>query len=121
MMPLKPAGSDKGIGSKDEVNEQDLLASPTAPRDIPIKESHATPLLRNVTTLLDTKRIKNNRSAANKAARPVGTSALADVEKTAGTSSKRKRKSWTSLKEIAQTSEHGSSRSVANLTIPFFL
>ncbi|KAJ7952308.1 RNAse P, Rpr2/Rpp21 subunit [Quillaja saponaria] len=118
-MLFKSSELEKGIGSKDGLNEQDLLASPAVQGDIPIMESPATPSLRNVTTLLETKRRK--RSASKKAAGPAGITAPADAEKTGGSSSKRRRKSWTSLKEIAQSSGHDNSRSVANLTIPFFL
>ncbi|BAT92048.1 hypothetical protein LR48_Vigan05g171600 [Vigna angularis] len=42
-----------------------------------------------------------------------------EVAKSAGTSSKRRRKSWTSLKEIAQKNEQNSQ--IANFTIPFIL
>ncbi|KAK7277562.1 hypothetical protein RJT34_22577 [Clitoria ternatea] len=42
------------------------------------------------------------------------------VEKIESTRSKRRRKSWTSLKAIAQSNDHENNQ-IANLTIPFFL
>ncbi|KAG8374954.1 hypothetical protein BUALT_Bualt10G0049200 [Buddleja alternifolia] len=74
----------------------------------------ATPLPATCLSLLDSKRRKRSRSVAKKAAEPE----TDDAEKSLHESSKRRRKTWTSLKEIA-SSEHG--KKLSNLTIPFFI
>ncbi|KAH0678521.1 hypothetical protein KY284_019606 [Solanum tuberosum] len=64
----------------------------------------ATPLSTvTVTSLLDSKKRKRNRKGSKKKAEPQDGSSMTDAEKTVSTSSKRKKKSWTSLKEIAET------------------
>lgn len=114
-MLRESARLEKDIISKDEDNERDTFASRAAATDVPIIDSPMTPpvgKLTNTTLLEGNKRKRNNRLATKKAIEPASLSAKA-AEKTAGSSRKR-RKSWTSLKEIAQSSER-------NMSIPFFL
>lgn len=121
--PIKHESSklEKTIVSKDEANEIDVLASQVVAEDAPLNDgSPATPLSIGTTTLLEGKKRRRNNSISKKATKTANMSAKVDVEKTVGTSSKRRRKSWTSLKEIAESNEHDKSR-LANLTIPFFL
>ncbi|XP_016441598.1 uncharacterized protein LOC107767190 [Nicotiana tabacum] len=81
----------------------------------------ATPLSTvTVTSLLDSKRKKRNRTVSKKKVEPQDGSSVTDAEKTVSTSSKRKRKSWTSLKEIAE-SEGSNSRKFSNISVPFVL
>ncbi|KAJ9703111.1 hypothetical protein PVL29_004751 [Vitis rotundifolia] len=99
----------------------DSPATPTVATDTPITNSPATPLVRTGNTLLGGKRRKRNKPGSSKQAEPESNSASADTQKSVSTSNKRRRKSWTSLREIAETSEQGNTRNIANLTIPFFL
>ncbi|OVA14055.1 RNAse P [Macleaya cordata] len=94
--------------------------NPVIARDIPIEKSPATPVERVQMILSDGKRRKRNRSGCNKQVGTESNSATMDAEKATAGSSKRKRKSWSSLKEIAENSERKSS-DVVNLTIPFLL
>ncbi|KAL5193836.1 hypothetical protein HKD37_20G055993 [Glycine soja] len=94
---------EKGILSKDEANEINVFPL----RDVANVDGLATPSSTNTTTL------------SKKAIKTINKSAK-QVAKSASTSNKRRRKSWTSLKEIAQSNEH-KNNPIANLTIPFFL
>ncbi|PWA62208.1 RNAse P, Rpr2/Rpp21 subunit [Artemisia annua] len=60
-----------------------------------------TPLTKPTLTLLDSKKKNRNRSAAKKTPAPNSTSEAPNVS----TSNRRRRKSWTSLKEIAKNNE----------------
>ncbi|KAK4748650.1 hypothetical protein SAY87_015236 [Trapa incisa] len=76
------------------------------------EESPTTPLIK----LLDAKRRKRNRPGSKKPAEPQS----ADVPASTGAvSSKRRRKSWSSLKEIAESNE--CNRNITHLKIPFVL
>ncbi|XP_051151214.1 uncharacterized protein LOC127265464 [Andrographis paniculata] len=76
-------------------------------------------------SLLDSRRKKRNRSAAKKVVEHEHAQATMDTDTDAGksmSSNKRRKKSWTSLKEIAQSNEHDASKNrLSNLTIPFFI
>ncbi|KAH0694930.1 hypothetical protein KY285_022027 [Solanum tuberosum] len=81
----------------------------------------ATPLSTvMVTSLLDSRKRKRNRTGSKKKAEPQDGSSMTDAEKTVSTSSKRKKKSWTSLKEIAE-SQSSNSRKFSNISVPFIL
>ncbi|XP_030551646.1 uncharacterized protein LOC115756102 [Rhodamnia argentea] len=110
--PLVSCGQSMGSGRGDETKEASQMSSPAVKVDTLAKVSPPTPLTK---TLLDGKRQKRSRSGAKRQTQPES----ADAEATAGASSKRRRKSWTSLKEIAESSEHGTSRNIASLKIPF--
>ncbi|XP_028760711.1 uncharacterized protein LOC114739484 [Neltuma alba] len=99
---------EKRIMNKDEANETNMFVSQaTAATDVPTIHSPA----------LEGSKRKRNRLGSNKASEPPSMSAKKDAEKTISTSSKRRRKSWTSLNQIAQSSEHHSR--IANLSVPF--
>ncbi|WMV43894.1 hypothetical protein MTR67_037279, partial [Solanum verrucosum] len=81
----------------------------------------ATPLSTvTITSLLDSKKRKRNRTGSKKKVEPQDGSSMTDAEKTVPTSSKRKKKSWTSLKEIAE-SQSSNSRKFSNISVPFIL
>ncbi|KAK4842803.1 hypothetical protein QYF36_000310 [Acer negundo] len=105
--------------SKDKVSKLDEVTLPAIAGDAPVSNCPVTPV-RTKLTLEVTKR-KRNKSGTKKPPESESTSAVVDAEKTAGTSTKRRRKSWTSLKEIAERSGHDNSRNITNLTIPFSL
>ncbi|XP_030454033.1 uncharacterized protein LOC115675486 [Syzygium oleosum] len=109
-VPPVSYGQAMGSGRGDETKEASQMSSPAVKVETLEKVSPSTPLTK---TLLDGKRQKRNRSGAKRPTQPES----ADAEATAGASSKRRRKSWTSLKEIAESSEH--SRNIASLKIPF--
>ncbi|KAK4728749.1 hypothetical protein R3W88_021737 [Solanum pinnatisectum] len=71
-----------------------------------------------VTSLLDSKKRKRNRTGSTKKAEPQDGSSMTNAEKTVSPSSKRKKKSWTSLKEIAE-SQSSNSRKFSNISVPF--
>ncbi|XP_019445185.1 PREDICTED: uncharacterized protein LOC109348999 [Lupinus angustifolius] len=119
--PIKhePSKLENSIISKDEVNETDVLASQVVAKGpTHIDDSSATPSSIGIPTLLEGNKRKKNSTSKKAAETPSMSAKVGD--KTVGASSKRRRKSWTSLKEIAQRNEFDKSR-VANLTIPFFL
>jgi hypothetical protein len=115
----KCASLEKSSNSKDDISKTDEIASPAFTGEISTTDSPATPLVG--TNLLDAKRRKRNRSISKKPAGTESNSAPTDVEKAASTSNKRRKKSWTSLREIADSAEHDSSPKITNLTIPFCL
>ncbi|XP_073127767.1 uncharacterized protein [Henckelia pumila] len=102
-------------------NKMATVAFPITDRQSLEPSSPSTPLPTTGRSLLDSNRRKRNRPSAKKAAEPDGNSTAADTEKSRCTSSKRRRKSWTSLKEIAQNAEHDSIKRFNNLTIPLFM
>ncbi|XP_059460662.1 uncharacterized protein LOC132189863 [Corylus avellana] len=120
-MLQKCASLEKSSRSKDDISKTDEIASPTFAGEIPTTDSPATPLVRSGTILLDAKRRKRNRSISKKPAGTESNSTPTDVEKAASTSNKRRKKSWTSLREIADSADHDSSPKITNLTIPFCL
>ncbi|KAK3005766.1 hypothetical protein RJ639_017578 [Escallonia herrerae] len=111
----KSARSEQG--TKVEINRTDKTASPDIGKDDSATKSPETPLM----TLLEQKKRKRNRSASKKSVESGSSSVPVDTEKAVSTSCKRRRKSWTSLKDIAESSDHGNSRSINNVVIPFFM
>ncbi|KAL7160098.1 hypothetical protein ABFS83_01G071600 [Erythranthe nasuta] len=102
-----------------EVNKADAAALPTMDGHNNLETSSpATPLPVKRLTLLDSKR-KRKRSGAKKVAEPEINST---AENSVPASSKKRKKSWTTLKEIAQSSsKHDNGNKLSNLTIPFFI
>ncbi|TYK16632.1 Rpr2 domain-containing protein [Cucumis melo var. makuwa] len=92
-------------------------------RDIPTLDAPATPLTLTAMTLLDSKRRKRKKPSSKNRTEPESCSApTSHGEKSEDTSKrKRNRKSWTSLKEIAQREEEKGKQNVAGLAIPFSL
>ncbi|PON62870.1 RNAse P, Rpr2/Rpp21 subunit [Parasponia andersonii] len=135
----KPVSSQKDSRGKDEVNKKDEPALPVVDEvnnkkdeptllsllerseEFPIIDSTATPVVRIGTTLLEAKKRKRNRSTTKKPAESEDSSIPTNSEKTSGMSSKRRRKSWTTLKEIADSKEQGKKQDITTLPIPFFL
>ncbi|KAH6761532.1 hypothetical protein C2S52_018965 [Perilla frutescens var. hirtella] len=84
--------------------------------------SPATPLPETGLSLLDSKRRKRNRSCAKKVAEPQISSTAVDSEKSIQSSSKRRKKSWTSLKQIVDSSgQKDIGKKLLDLTIPLFI
>ena len=120
----KPVRSENVSKGKDEVQKMDepnlpLLLETSG--EFPITDSPATPVVRIGTTLLEAKKRKRNRSTAKKPAEPENSSIPTNAEKSISMSSKRRKKSWTTLKEIADSSEQGKKNDISNLPIPFLL
>lgn len=78
-----------------------------------------TPLARTGMTLLEARSKKRNRSKPKKATESQISSTEAGETVTA--SNKRKRKTWTSLKEIAESGDNSNRRNLTKLPIPFFI
>ncbi|XP_050235966.1 uncharacterized protein LOC126686001 isoform X2 [Mercurialis annua] len=106
---------------KIEMAKIDEIALPPVSGDISIVHSPTTPLMKNGPSLLDANRRKRNRSGSKKSEEFEDSKAAKDGEGTANASSKRKRKSWASLKEMAESNQQDSPGNIANLTIPFFM
>ncbi|KAF3966831.1 hypothetical protein CMV_009105 [Castanea mollissima] len=115
---------------KDDTYKTNEIASPALAMEnpttngpvtplVPTTDSPVTPLVSSGSTLLEARRRKRNRSALKKPAGPENSTPI-DVEKTVS-SNKRRRKSWTSLKEIAESTDYVSSRNITNLAIPLFI
>ncbi|EEF32658.1 conserved hypothetical protein [Ricinus communis] len=117
-IPERSVSLENVSGIKDEMVKMDEITLPPLSGDTCITNSPATPLVKSGATLLDAKRRKRNKSGAKETD---SNKASKDSERTVNASSKRKRKSWTSLKEIAESKEHDSTRNVTNLTIPFLI
>ena len=96
-----------------------LAAEPAAvAREVSLEKSPSTPLDR-LTNLAKNRKRKKNGPAPNNASSS-GSSSVTLNSATAG-SSKRKRKGWSSLKEIAERNEALRSQSIGNFAIPFSL
>lgn len=111
--------SEKGSVSKNEANEINVFPSRVVANDVALMDGLATPSSTNMATLLEGKERRSDSSLSKNAVKTTNTPAV-EVAKSASTSNKRRRKSWTSLKEIAQNNEHKNSQ-FANLKLPFFL
>ncbi|GLU05806.1 hypothetical protein SLE2022_228840 [Rubroshorea leprosula] len=98
---------------KDKPCNVEVIPLPAIAEDNP-----TTPLVKIGRTLLDGNKRKRNKSGSKRSAECNGNSTTIDAEKTVGASSKRRRKSWMSLKEIAESNEKSNSRNV--ISIPFF-
>ncbi|KAJ0105748.1 hypothetical protein Patl1_17729 [Pistacia atlantica] len=94
-----------------EVIKVDEITLPAIAEDSCNSNSPVTPSVKPKVTL-DGKKTKRNKSGTKKPVESEINSAT--TEKTVWGSSK-KRKSWTSLKEIAERSEHDSSQNITNL------
>ncbi|KAI3691790.1 hypothetical protein L6452_31592 [Arctium lappa] len=81
-------------------------------KDDPAASGPATPL--TTMTLLESKMKKRTRSGAKKT-----TASESVTEKSVNTSNRRRRKSWSSLKEIAESNDNDNNRRLMNLTVPF--
>ncbi|XP_020231999.1 uncharacterized protein LOC109812445 [Cajanus cajan] len=93
---------EKGTVSKDEVNEINVFPSQVVAKDLTLVDCLATPSSTNTTTLLEGKKRRRDSSLSKNAIKTTNMSAK-EVANSANASSKRRRKSWTSLKEIAQS------------------
>ncbi|XP_026453289.1 uncharacterized protein LOC113354058 [Papaver somniferum] len=106
------------VESETKVTEMDYEVY----KDVPSEKSPATPLNRVPMLLLDAKRRNrnrsNNRSYNNQAANESNPTTT-DAKIVSGSSTKRRRKSWSSLKELAEANEQ--KNDVVNLIIPFRL
>ena len=111
---------EKHVVSKDETGEKDVFASKVVVKDVPNLNGSETPPNKSTPPLLEGKKRRRNSSTSKSAIETPSMSARVDVTRTQSTSTKRRKKSWTSLKEIAQSKERDNSR-VASLAIPFFL
>ena len=109
----------KSTAGEDKVSRSNEITSSTIHEEIPTVDSPATPMVKPVITLLDSKRKQRNKSASKKRSEPENSPAPADGENSVGTTSKRRRKSWTSLKELAEKSEQ--KKNISDLSIPFFM
>ena len=85
------------------------------------ESSLATPLPKPGLSLLDSKRRKRNRSGVKNVDEPPISSAAADMEKSTQASSKRRKRTWTSLKEIAESGGQDAGTKFTNSTVPFFI
>ncbi|XP_042484919.1 uncharacterized protein LOC122065177 isoform X2 [Macadamia integrifolia] len=81
-----------------------------------------TPLVKTSRSLLEGKGKKRKKKGpgSNQAGGSECNSATADTEGAASGSSKRRRKSWTTLKEIVEHSQLENNHKITNLSIPFF-
>nr|GMD74906.1 Ribonuclease P protein component 4 like [Ipomoea batatas] len=88
---------------------------------IALPDEPSTPSLRMDFSLLDSKRKRRNKSGLKKPVESESISTAMDVDQAICTSNKRKRKSWVTLKEMAQSSGQDKSTQFSNISVPFFL
>ena len=103
----------KSTAGEDKVSKSNEITSSA------IAEEIATPMVKPIITLLDSKRKMRNKSASKKRSEPENSPAPVDAENCASTTNKRRRKSWTSLKELAEKSEQ--KEYISDPSIPFFM
>ncbi|KAI3934173.1 hypothetical protein MKW92_043165 [Papaver armeniacum] len=109
--------SVKAIGSnikksEAKVAEMDYVVC----KDVASENNLATPLNRAPMLFLDAKRRKRNRSN-DKQVSTISNSKPGNVEKVSGSLTKRRKKSWSTLKELAEANVQ--KNDIANLIIPF--
>lgn len=85
----------------------------------PSTSSAGTPLPRLGVSLLESMRRKRSRSSIKKVSQTENSPADANAENSVSASKKRKRKSWTSLKDIVESRKDDAYQKLTNLTIPF--
>ncbi|KAL5723334.1 hypothetical protein ACHQM5_006745 [Ranunculus cassubicifolius] len=84
--------------------------------EVGVESSPVTPKL----LLLEGKKKRRRKSLLKDEVGDENKSVTPDVEKTVGESSRKKRKGWSSLKEIAENSA-SNNRNITNLSLPFFI
>lgn len=103
--------------SETQVKEKGDEASPVMTKSVEV-DCPVTPSVKpHASLLLDSKR-KRKALGFKKTADPEISLPMADTEKTSETSRKRKRKSWTTLKEIAKSSEHERVQKISSVVVP---
>ncbi|KAM7257170.1 hypothetical protein ACFE04_012911 [Oxalis oulophora] len=110
--------------TKEGIFKVDNITSPAMSLEFPTGEYLGTPLPKEgtKTTLLDAKSKKRDRSVLKKKDRPQSLTTPINVANGISASSKKKkRKSWTGLKEIAESREKDRNRNIADIKLPFFL
>ncbi|XVF51486.1 hypothetical protein PTKIN_Ptkin04bG0189000 [Pterospermum kingtungense] len=90
--------------SKDDLGKVDVTSAIAKAAENPMTDGPVTPLEKG-RTLLDGKKRNRNKSGTKRPAESEKNPTTPDVEKTIGASSKRRRKSWMSLREIVEISE----------------
>nr|GMD76390.1 Ribonuclease P protein component 4 like [Ipomoea batatas] len=109
--------------SNNKDNKIDIVTSPEIIQGdhIALPDEPSTPSLRMDFSLLDSKRKRRNKSGLKKPVESESISTAMDVDQAICTSNKRKRKSWVTLKEMAQSSGQDKSTQFSNISVPFFL
>ncbi|KAL2533372.1 RNAse P [Abeliophyllum distichum] len=117
--PILPKVASTNI----EANEVNTVGLPIAAAvEGPSTSSPATPLPRTGISILESKRRKRSRSSIKKVSQTESSPADVNAENTVSASNKRKKKSWTSLKDIAESSKNNDNyQKLTNLTIPIFI
>ncbi|XP_077241851.1 RNase P Rpr2/Rpp21 subunit domain protein [Tasmannia lanceolata] len=117
----KPPVSQKNIETRDSISETNFSRhkEDLTTKEIPFESSPVTPVDR--TGLLAKEKRKMNGFSSNKTVGTDKSSATSEMGKSSGRSSKRRRKAWCSLKEIAKSGEHGNTQGISNLAIPFLI
>lgn len=109
-------GKPEAASGRDNMAIAEVAISDKSKDDL---NNPVTPLARKGMTLLEARSRKRNRSKSKKATESQIISTEAGETITA--SNKRKRKTWTSLKEIAESSDNSNRRNLTKLPIPFFI
>ncbi|KAL6549988.1 hypothetical protein OROMI_020476 [Orobanche minor] len=104
-----------------EVTKIDTIHLPTVHGQNLETSSPTTPLPTSGLSLLDSKRRKRNRSHAKKVVETETSSNAGDAEKSKHGSGKRRKRSWTSLKEIAESGGNENSKKLTSFTVPFLI
>ncbi|XVF10603.1 hypothetical protein REPUB_Repub07fG0196700 [Reevesia pubescens] len=105
--------------NKDELSKVDVISSPVIAAENPPTDGPGTPLVRGRTLLAEKKR-NRNKSGSKRPAESENNPSTPDAEKNVCASSKRRRKSWMSLREIVESGKDNNDDS-PNSRIPFLL
>lgn len=117
--PLEQPTNNVKDKETDMFSKVDEIALPAIAEDSPISNSPITPLNSKIT--LEGKKRRRGKPGTKNSSETESNSAITD-DKTVSASSKRKRRtSWTSLKEIAERRENDDGQNITNLPIPFSL
>ncbi|ONK64010.1 uncharacterized protein A4U43_C07F21180 [Asparagus officinalis] len=116
--------SERELGNKEKTDQNVkvplTIGKCECPREVSVEMSPLTPL--EMLANSSKKKRKRNLSASNKDSSTKSTPVTSNCgEGTTVSSSKRKRKGWTSLKKIAESNEAKNSQSISNFAIPFLL
>jgi hypothetical protein len=87
----------KSTAGEDKVSKSNEITFSAIAEEIPSVDSPATPMVKPIIILLDSKRKMRNKSASKKRSEPENSPAPVDAEIYVSTTNKRRRKSWTSI------------------------
>lgn len=119
---IQATSAEQETTNKPETDETRETASPPAGEETSsVAENPSTPSVLKRLSLLDSKKRKRNKAKPKQAEGLEANSAMEDAKKAEIASSKRRRKGWTTLRDIAEINERERSKNFTNFSVPFTL